>query len=943
MPTLLQKHPTRQKRTALITTALLAVAFTTFVIQRWADVNLLADATALRQDIGPYEMAEFRSTDLPSRRWLTFAMELVKLENFAPATAARFYAYVASAYADALAATGSAEQAGAATAAMLNTLAPQHRTKIDTAAGLLNHVVPLTAAAEEVLGRYLERAATDGAGLAWDGTVPPSEHRWFARGGKIDAGAMAGQWQTWLLAPNDSFAIPPPPEYGSMLDRLELEKVRYAVARRHAEDEEALYFWQGAHGFEKGARHDNITPAGVWQNILFIEYGRQRVSDAEYAGIQKILAESLADSFTVAWRVKYQYWTQRPSMRIEDLPILFNDPPFPSYVSGHSAISATAATVLSALRPDQAETWRANADDAAHSRLLAGIHFDVDNRVGKELGDAIGKTILARLNGAPPPEALFTSPPDLLRQVAELAFLRLQPRIAATAGTVRRTIRRWVGMGTFQNVIAASGIAPRGAAGAAWGDYDRDGDLDLFTPPRLWRNNGNGTFTEATTAAGIPDRPYGAAGIFGDYNNDDCPDIYLSRDGPQEPPTATGERDALYQSNCDGTFTDVSNIAGIRDAYHGQGVAWADYDRDGWLDIYVANHGTVANGDGQTEPNLLYRNNGDGTFADVSATAGVIGTTQCRETLPPAEQSRLQPGKTKFSYQPLWFDYDNDGWLDLYVTNDIGTSPLYRNNGDGTFADVTRPAGLCRFGTFMGVSVADYDGDGDLDLYVTDTGRNHLWENNGNGTFSEAARAAGVLNAGSLGWGAEFVDFDNDGLMDLWAVNGTVLDEVRDRIKSHQDRLFRNTGTGRFADVAEREGVWGDDPKLAAAFGDYDQNGFVDGFIVSDSLREREATEPMNRLYRNRGNSNRWLAIRLVGTTSNRMGIGARITVHANGIRQVQEVTAGSSFLSQKSPWPLFGLGRAAEADEIEIRWPSGILQRLKNVPADQTITVREA
>ena len=324
----------------------------------------------------------------------------------------------------------------------------------------------------------------------------------------------------------------------------------------------------------------------------------------------------------------------------------------------------------------------------------------------------------------------------------------------------------------FADVIETSGIKREvGLRGVAWADYDNDGYLDLLITgqkTRLYHNNRNGTFTDITEKAGIFPKS-STAGIFGDYDNDGCKDIFFVGYDDQA--------NSLYHNNCNGKFTNVAEKAKIKKtAYRGFGAAWADYDNDGYLDLYVASYG-IPTFDPRSlisQSNVLYHNNKDGTFSDVTEKAGVDGFTNCGEFIRKYTVGAPEKWPFKESFQPVWFDYNNDGKIDLFIATDAGISPLYRNNGDGSFTEVTKEAGLCRGGTGMGASVGDYDNDGYLDLYVTNVGSNFLWHNNGNGTFSEVGADAGVVNPLTLGWGANFFDYDNDGYLDLYSVNGTV-------------------------------------------------------------------------------------------------------------------------------------------------------------------------
>jgi len=499
----------------------------------------------------------------------------------------------------------------------------------------------------------------------------------------------------------------------------------------------------------------------------------------------------------------------------------------------------------------------------------------------------------------------------------------------------------------FLDVLDNSGIKrEEPLTGAAWADYDSDGFLDLLLggkTTKLYHNNGNGTFTDATKKSGILFGPT-KAGVFGDYDNDGCPDLYL---------TAFGLRtDSLYRNNCNGAFTDVTKKSGIKkELYNGFGAAWADFDNDGYLDLYVTSYGIAKVSDtnellliGHTnEPNVLYHNNRDGTFTDVTDKAGVSGMTTCSAFALKLVKGTLPKGwPYKESYQPIWFDYNNDGEIDLFIATDAGISPLYQNNGNGTFTEVTKEAGLCRGGTGMGVTVGDYDTDGNMDIYITNVGANYLWHNNGDGTFSEMGAEAGVADPLTIGWGTGFFDYNNDGFLDLYSVNGTV--SRRAGISNPEigkvmlDKLYKNNGVGTFREVAASEGIIGDYSKEAAAFGDYDNDGFTDVVVLTSYF----TGDSRSHLYKNQGNKNHWITIQLIGTKSNRDSIGARITLTANGKTQIREVVSGSSYISQNSLWQTFGLGKTNKVDEIEIRWPSGIKKVLRNIKTNQKLIITE-
>ena len=514
-----------------------------------------------------------------------------------------------------------------------------------------------------------------------------------------------------------------------------------------------------------------------------------------------------------------------------------------------------------------------------------------------------------------------------------LFFIGFEILVLAVLYNVKKTLIK----PAFVDALDSSGIKREShASGAAWADYDNDGYLDLLiagNKTRLYRNKGDGTFMDTAEKAGILSEPT-MSGVFGDYDNDGCKDVYFVGHGPRQ--------DRLFHSNCKGGFIDVTHTSGIKnELYIGHGMAWADYDADGYLDFYVANYGVnPSKKEHLSQPNILYHNNRDGTFSDATEEASVSGATLCGIESPFIRLNKVIGGPYKQSYQPVWFDYNSDGYIDLFIATDAGVSPLYKNNGDGTFTEVTKAAGLCRLGTGMGAAVGDYDNNGHLDLYVTNIGSNYFWRNNGDDTFSEIASDTGTADHTSIGWGTDFFDYDNDGHLDLYVVNGTALGEEDDPDvgKIREDKLYKNNGDGAFMEVGLKEGIVGDYAKEGAAFGDYNNDGFIDSYVVSSNLFYTSN----DRLYQNQPNGNHWLTLQLKGTKSNRDAIGARITVKAGGKKQMREVNAGSSFISQNSLWQTFGLGEAKIIDAIEIRWPSGIKQVLRNRRTDQKIIVSE-
>jgi len=491
-------------------------------------------------------------------------------------------------------------------------------------------------------------------------------------------------------------------------------------------------------------------------------------------------------------------------------------------------------------------------------------------------------------------------------------------------------------------------------AGAAWLDYDNDGWLDLYlvnsagtkayTPAQrlrgaLYRNNGDGTFTDVTQRAGVE-----AAGLFGmgvavgDYDNDGFPDLYIAGYG----------RSILYHNNRDGTFTDVTAKAQVANTGKwGSSAAWFDYDRDGRLDLIVANYVDftpennrvcVENGHrsychpnkyrGQTP--ALYHNNGDGTFTDVSAASGI-------------------GAKAGNGLGVVCFDFNGDGWADVFIANDSMENFLFVNRHNGTFAEIAVEAGVA-FGedgkpeAGMGVDVGDYDHDGRPDLFVThlDLEWNRLYRNRGDGTFDDATFTSkiGSSNYHLSGFGTGFIDYDNDGWPDIFIANGHVLDNVQlfhaGTAWAEPKTMYRNRG-GWFEVVTNQLGSDLVVPRAGrgAAFADFDNDGDIDILVTNNGQAPQ--------LLRNDGgNRNHWLGLRLVGTRSNRDGIGAKVTVKAGGSTQVQEMKAGSSYQSAHDPRLHFGFGRAAKVDSLRIEWPSGTQETFTDVPADRFVRVEE-
>ncbi len=458
--------------------------------------------------------------------------------------------------------------------------------------------------------------------------------------------------------------------------------------------------------------------------------------------------------------------------------------------------------------------------------------------------------------------------------------------------------------------------APRIAGGVAAGDYDGDGLVDLYAvrgdigPNLLFHNDGNGRFTEVGHAAGVDlENTIGSGPTFADVNGDGRLDLLVGG--------VAGTQVRLFLNRGDGAFVDATADSGLTSAPDAYSAAFADYDRDGDLDLYLT-HWIAEGGRG----GYLWRNDGAGHFADVSASAGLI-----------------IPGCLDFT--PNFADIDADGWPDLLLAADFGTSRVLRNAGDGTFVDITTSAISDENG--MGATVGDYDNDGDLDWFVSSihdadgtaegnwgiTG-NRLYSNRGDGTFDDVTGSAGVRE-GFWGWGSCFADFDNDGHLDLFQVNGFSAAEAA---QFHEDpaRLFLANGDGAFTEQALARGIADTGGGRGVVCFDYDRDGDVDVFIANN--------QGPSRLYRNDGgNSGHYLGIVLKGAPPNTQAIGARILVRAGGTTQLRELRAGSNFASQDPAEAHFGLGRHRTA-AVTVLWPDGSKTTLKRRRADQVLEI---
>ncbi len=515
----------------------------------------------------------------------------------------------------------------------------------------------------------------------------------------------------------------------------------------------------------------------------------------------------------------------------------------------------------------------------------------------------------------------------------------------------------WGGIDHKRVIIETKG------SGIAFFDYDQDGWLDIYLSngsrldahwpagkeptTHLYKNNRDGTFTDVTERSGLARTGWQTGICVGDYDNDGWDDLFCTFWG----------HNILFRNNGDGTFTDVTKRAGL-DQSHGRwgtGCTFLDYDRDGHLDLFVCNFikldpdkplspadmsfcqwkgiPTMCGPRGLPgETDILYHNNGDGTFTDVSEKAGI-----------------LKPGP-RYSITAVSYDFDNDGWPDIYVAVDSEPSMLFQNNHDGTFTDIAVLAG-CAYNddgheqAGMGIGVADYDCDGWLDIFKTNFADDtcDLYHNNGDGTFSDVSFSAGVgINNSYVAWGCGFIDYDNDGWTDIVQVNGHVYPEV-DKYNfgetfKNPRLVYKNLGNGRFQDVSAGmgPGITERFSSRGAAFGDYDNDGGMDILVLN-------MNELPSLLHNIGGNRQNWIKIKLIGTKCNRTAIGARVRVVTGKHAQIDEVHSGTSVMSQNDLRLHFGLGSAEVVDLIEVKWPTTQkVERFTNVKVNQILTIRE-
>ncbi len=464
---------------------------------------------------------------------------------------------------------------------------------------------------------------------------------------------------------------------------------------------------------------------------------------------------------------------------------------------------------------------------------------------------------------------------------------------------------------TFTNVAGTVGInafthdeyyVPGGGVGFA--DYDNDGDIDLIvatiTHFKVYRND-NGLFTDVTSSSGI--NHIGdclKAVIWGDYNNDGWRDVYL---------TSWYSGNKLYKNNGNGTFTDVTSSTGVGVpiTYQSTTAAWGDINKDGQLDLYVCNYGNIE-GHGE-EPNILYKNNGNGTFTNITNTAGVADSI------------------FKKPLAVVIFDYDLDGWQDIYIAMDkYQRSTLFRNLGNGTFQDVTYFSGTMCFFDAMGIAVGDYNHDGLFDMHVSNgPPGNATFKNNGNGTFTNTAVPTGTA-VNKECWGNLFVDYNNDGWCDLFATAASGIDMM--------DAFLKNNGNNTFTNNGFSIGIRDSALSYGAAKCDYNNDGYPDLFVVMSDTNSH--------FYRNSGGSNNWMKLKCIGVQSNKDAIGTIVTAYYGGQMNRQVILGGNSFLSSDDVELIFGIGTSAVIDSVVIRWTNGIVDRSQNIIPNARYTAVE-
>ncbi|MBI2501950.1 MAG: CRTAC1 family protein [Candidatus Latescibacteria bacterium] len=537
----------------------------------------------------------------------------------------------------------------------------------------------------------------------------------------------------------------------------------------------------------------------------------------------------------------------------------------------------------------------------------------------------------------------------LLCAAASPAQVQFTDQTAAAGTTLYNTF----GSAEKKYIVEAHG------SGAGFFDCDGDGDLDLYVvngatfetykqksgpSNALYRNEGRGKFAEVTVQAGLGDAGWGTGCAAGDIDNDGDRDLYVTNYGPN----------VLYRNEGQGQFADITARAGVAGDDFSTSTAFFDYDQDGDLDLYVANYvvfdrarvdaakrsDCVFMGGVQVycgpkgmpgAPDVLYRNEGDGHFTDVSKPSGIAGPSEYYGLGVVAE------------------DFDQDGYMDIYVADDETPSLLFHNKGDGTFTDLAVMAGVAYNGegdeqAGMGIDAGDFDNDGDMDIQKTNFFRegDTLYRNDGPNRFSDVTVQAGLAapTLNFLGWGTKFADFDNDGDLDIFAANGHVYPQV-DQVPTgspyrQRNQLFLNQGKGRFAELLQAgPGMKIEKVSRGACFGDYDDDGDVDVFV--NNLNDTPT------LLRNEGgNRQHWLMVQVFGTRVNRDGVGTRIHLKAGGLSQWRTISSAGSYLAINDLRAHFGLGQRTQVELVEITWPDGTTEAAADLPADQLLVFRQ-
>ena len=491
-------------------------------------------------------------------------------------------------------------------------------------------------------------------------------------------------------------------------------------------------------------------------------------------------------------------------------------------------------------------------------------------------------------------------------------------------------------------------------SGGGFFDYDNDGDLDIYlvngasqivSPDKnpstnaLYRNNGDGSFSDVTELTGTGSTSYGTGCTVGDYDNDGDLDLYIANFGPN----------VLYQNSGKGTFIDVSMQSGVANSQWGTSCAFADVDNDGNLDLYITNYADYAVKNDKKcyvrgiwqycgprsyppDTDIFYHNNGNGMFTDLTEKSGFLDVPACH------------------GLGVAFGDYDNDGDQDLYVANDQDPNFLFQNQGSGKFEETALLSGVSysdmgKEEAGMGTIFGDYDNDGLLDLTVSNFQKetNTLYHNEGSGFFADVTTLAGIgeITYSYLGWGIAFFDYNNDGYKDIFVANGHVLDNITDIDRSttypQRNLLFRNLGDGTFEDVSNQSGSGLTLQKVSrtVALGDYDNDGDLDILVTNWN-------QTADLLRNEGGNLNNWIQINVVGTKSNKSGIGTRIKLVAGNLKQYQEVQSGGSYLAFSDLRTHFGVGNAKRIDLVEILWPSGHIDKYKDLAVNHRFIATE-